>query len=321
MAREANVSTATVSHVINKSRYVSDEVRDRVVAAIRKLGYIANANARGLRSSVSHRIGLIVPEISDYFPVNILEPIETILKEKGYHLIIGYTHDDMEQERSQIEQMSYQQIDGLLMYPAIGDHSYLNDLDLGYPIVMLDRIAENYQCDYVMADDEPAAYEATAKLAVAGYRRIAVILREEGMSTTHTRLAGYERAVREFGLERDPRLIKRGSNLFQSGIGLTEEVLEEGIADAILVTNLLMTLGAVKCLKDRGIAMPGQMGVMGWGDSRWTELLTPPLSVLQHPNLTMGTMAAKVLLEKIANPQKTPRHYLMPVEMKIRGSF
>lgn len=321
VAREAGVSTATVSHVVNNSRYVSDEVRARVDAAIRKLGYVVNINARGLRSSVSHRIGLIVPEVSDYFPVNIIEPIEKTLGEAGYHLILGYTHDDIDQERRQIELMNYQQIDGLLLYPAVGDHSYMKDMDIPYPIVMLDHLAENYDGDYVFSDDEPAAYEATALLAKAGYRRVALLLREEGMSSTWTRLAGYERAVREFGLDRDPRLVKRSQHSFEAGVELTNQVLDEGIADAIFVTTLLMTVGVVKCLKDRGVSMPDRMGVMGWGDSRWTELLTPPLSVLRHPNLAMGKKAAEVLLGKIANPEQKARRYLLPVELKIRGSF
>ncbi|MGI6777884.1 MAG: LacI family DNA-binding transcriptional regulator [Acetivibrionales bacterium] len=245
VAKLSGVSTATVSHVINNTRFVSEETRSKVDAAIRQLGYVMNINAQGLRSNVSHRIGLLVPEISAYFPVDIIEPIENVLLKKGYQLVLGYTHDNIELERIQIQNFNYQQIDGLLMFPAIGDHSYLKDMKLNYPIVFLDRKAKNFEADCVMADDKKAAYDGISMLIEAGHQSIGIIIGNRGISTTQARYIGYENALRDHGILVDPALIKYGNSESQGGYDKTQELLNEGKMTALFPSNIMMTIGAL----------------------------------------------------------------------------
>ncbi len=321
VAKKAGVSTATVSHILNNSRFVVEETRQRVDSAIRALGYVANSNARGLRSSVSHRIGLIVPEVSDYFPVDIIEPIESVMHKAGYQLILGYTHDNIDMERRQIEFFNYQRIDGLLLFPAIGDHAYLKKMHLDYPIVMLDRTANNFDADCVKADDENAVYEGISLFLSTGRRRIAIILGAEGISTTKARFKGYQRALRDNNIEVDERLVKWGNTSPEQGVRNTSELLDDGIFDALFTTNIGLTIGALQCLLKRGVHIPNDIAMLGWGDSKWTELTNPPLSVLRHPNQEIGSKAAKILLKRIQNRKAPYKEYLLPVGIVRRTSL
>lgn len=321
VANAAGFSIATVSHVINNTRRVSDETRALVEKAIADLGFVANINARGLRSSVSHRIGLLVPEVSDYFPIDIMAPIESVLLKEGYQIIIGYTRENLELERRQIEFFTYQQIDGLLLFPAIGDHSYLEKMNLDYPVVLMDRRANGLDADCVLAEDETAVYGAVSELIKAGHTTIGMVTGAPGISTTRERSLGYERALAENGLKISPSLIECGNSTYEGGLAATERLLRSGGMTALFVSNIAMTIGALKCLIQNNIRIPEEMALLGWGDSKWTELTNPPLSVLSHPNQAIGKKAAQILLKRIRKPKAPFRDYLLPVELVRRKSF
>ena len=139
VAAAAGVSTATVSHVFNATRFVAPETAERVREAAKQLGYIPSINASSLRSNRSKRIGLLVPSIASFFSVDILDAVEQVLVKNGYQLVLGCSHENLEREKEQVDIFNYQQIDGMLMFPAPGDHSYLDSLPKDYPIVFLDR--------------------------------------------------------------------------------------------------------------------------------------------------------------------------------------
>lgn len=321
VAKRSGVSTATVSHVVNGSRFVSEETAGRVRQAIRELGYVANINARGLRGSVSNRIGLLVPEVSDYFPVDILEPIESVLNKAGYQLILGYTHNQIELERRQIEFFNYQRIDGLLLFPAYGDHAYIRDMAVGYPIVCLDRPADNYRADCVWADNERAVRVSVSMMLDAGHRRIGILIGAGKNATSARRLAGYRKAFGDYGVAIDPELVREDVVTHEDAERATQELLDSGRMTALYTTNIVLTISALKCLQRNNVRIPRDVALFGWGDCKWAEVTDPPLTVMRHPNEAIGRKAAEILLKRIAKKGGAFRSYPLPTEIIRRESF
>lgn len=321
VAKLAGVSTATVSHVFNKTRYVSDEVMEKVNNAAKELGYVSNSIAKSLRSSKSNCIGLLVPNISNYFSVDIIEPIEWILREQGYRLIIGYSHEDIECEKEQVEIFNSQQIDGMLMFPSPGDHSYLKNMNNRYPIVFLDRKAKGYDADCVMGNNEDATFEAISLLIENGHRSIGIINGIPGISTTEERMRGYVRALQAHNIAIDPALIKSGNSRFESGYEKTGELLGDGRMTALFVANNLMTIGAMQYLIKKKVRIPNEVALLGVGDSIWAEVTNPPLSVLRHPTIKMGEKAAEILIKRIKEGGNDYKDHRLLIELVRRNTF
>ena len=168
VAHSAGVSTATVSHVFNNTRYVSSEIVDRVKKAADELGYIPNNLAKSLRSNESKKIGLLVPNISNYFSVDIISDINEVLSEKGYQVILGYSYENVSTEKEQMDLFFQEQVDGVIMFPAPGDHSYLNGTKRRVPIVLIDRKADGLEADCVTGNNEEAVYDAVSQTGAEG---------------------------------------------------------------------------------------------------------------------------------------------------------
>ncbi|MFW5996110.1 MAG: LacI family DNA-binding transcriptional regulator, partial [Halanaerobiaceae bacterium] len=197
VAERAGVSTATVSHVINETRFVAEETRNEVLKAMKELKYYPNSAARILRKKESKIIGLVVPDISNFFFTGLARKIETVIKKKGYNIILGNSDEKIENEVEQIKIMNSYLIDGLIMAPARGDQSYLDEdflADNNFPIVFIDRMPKGYHGDCVLVDNEHASYKAVNYLIQQGHRRIGIITGLPELTTTEERLIGYKKA-------------------------------------------------------------------------------------------------------------------------------
>lgn len=177
------------------------------------MGYIPNNLAKSLRSNESKKIGLLVPNISNYFSVDIISDINEVLSEKGYQVILGYSYENVSTEKEQMDLFFQEQVDGVIMFPAPGDHSYLNGTKRRVPIVLIDRKADGLEADCVTGNNEEAVYDAVSQMIKAGHKRIGILKGQSGISNTEDRLRGYIRALKEHGLEVDSELIKEGSQM------------------------------------------------------------------------------------------------------------
>lgn len=328
VAQAAEVSTATVSHVFNGTRFVAAETKKKVIDTANRLGYVPNVSASGLRSNRTKRIGLLVPAISSFFTVDILDAIENVLLKNGYQLVIGCSHENLEREKEQVSVFNYQQIDGMIMFPAPGDHSYLDQMPRKYPIVFIDRAAANCQRDLIIGDNEKAAYEITGLLLQEG-RRVGLITGTEHVSALDERVDGYRQALADHGIPYDPALVQNGASNAEGAYRATEALLQAGGVTAILSLAPPMSVGCLQCLMKRRISVPQEMALVGFGDSAWAEVTSPPLTVLRHPMYEMGRRAAERLLERLDEasvrdsggapaPYQTIR---MPIEIIRRQSF
>lgn len=327
VAEAARVSIATVSHVLNETRYVSENTKKKVHNAIRELNYIPNVNAAGLRGNRTKRVGFLVPEIGSFFSVDIMGAVEQVLKQYDYQLILGCSHDNIEIEREQVNVFMYQQVDGMIIFPAPGNHSYLDRLQRRIPIVFIDREAEGCTRDLFIGDNEVATHDVVVELIREGHRRIGVINGIYDISSTNDRVKGYKRALAENGILFDPELI---------GVGVTGDggvyramqhlIRNKGISAVIALTSSL-SLECMMYLTEHDISVPEQVAVVSFGETDWAKISKPPLTTLRHPLFEMGMMASKCLLRRIEEesntkgkkaPYETVR---LPIELIRRQSF
>src|SRR5712692_8383167 len=284
VARRAGVSTSTVSHVVNRTRFVSDELRERVEAAMRELDFTPNAAARMLTLKRSHTIGLIVSDIRNPFFASVARGVEDVAQEQGYTL-------------------ETRAVDGVLLASAgVADEHLSRLVQAGYPIVLVDRDLPELGAPAVLLDNEGAAYSAVWHLISHGHRRIAMLSGRAAISTTTERVAGYRRALREAGVDMDDRLIVSGESTSEGGVIAANAVLDLDVPpSAIFSGNNLMSIGALQALGNRGLLVPEDVALVGFDDFPfpWSDAFRPHLTTVAQPTYELGRRAAELLVQRL----------------------
>ena len=298
VAEKAGVSTATVSHVINNTRYVSEPTKQKVIESMNELNYKPNTIARSLRSNKTKMIGFIVPDISNFFFTGLANYIEDELKTRDYSLFIGNSNESIEDEKKQITKLKSQLIDGLIVAPAVGDHSFLKSLENSKdcPIVFVDRKPEGFNGLSVLADNFNGSYQAVKYLIEKGHEKIGIITGLPGLSTTRERLNGYKKALKDYNIQINTEFIEVGDSRFNTGYELTSKLFKDKNITALYVTNNLMCVGAMEFLNKHNISIPDEIAIIGFDDYNWASITNPPLSVIKQPIEKIGRTAAKELL-------------------------
>jgi LacI family transcriptional regulator len=324
VAKIAGVSTATVSHTINNTRFVSEDVRKRVTAAMAQLGYQPNQVARSLRRQKSKTIGLMIPDISNFVYTRVAEGVEVKLRENGYHVILSNSHEKLSVETEMIKVYNSLLLDGLIMIPALGEHSYLHKaLSGNYPVVFVDRRPRGFEGDCILLDNMKSTYDVTKMFISKGHRRIGLVTGDTQLSTTSERIQGYKNALRDSGLALDESLIKTGSFSHESGYELTRDAVKGCKATALFFASDMMTIGALDFLQEERLRIPEDVALISCNNFKWTEITKPSLSVVEQPSYEEGQKAAEVLLSRIANDgDEVPfQEYRITTRIILRESF
>ena len=328
VAEKAGVSTATVSHVINSTRFVAEDKKQAVLKIMKQLDYRPNSVARSLRSQKSKIIGLIIPvalpDTSSFFFSTVAQGIQKKLKENGYNLILSNSTELQQDEMEQIKVFNSQLIDGLIIAPTANDHSYLKDvLDGSYPVVFIDRKPIGYMGDCILVDGFKASFDAVEQLILKGHKRIAYIGGQLGITTSNERFEGYKKALIDNGIEFDDTLTMHsdfGEANFQNGYNFTKELMNRSEFTAIFIANNVMSMGTMAFLQEKGVKIPQELAVIGFDDYEWAKITVPPLSVIKQPSFELGVKAAEVLLEKM-NGTSSCNEYRLDAQLIIRKSF
>ncbi|WP_226670773.1 LacI family DNA-binding transcriptional regulator [Metabacillus litoralis] len=325
VAEKAGVSTATVSHVINQTRFVAEETKLKVMQTMKELDYRPNSIARSLRSAKSKTIGLLIPvtgsDTSNFFFMSIAQGIESKLKEHGYNLILSNSNEDIENEQEQIKSFNSQLIDGLIIAPTGLDSSYLEKTLSGtYPVVFIDRKPRGFNGDFVLVDNFRGTYDAVQLLVKKGHRYIGYLTGTLGLSSVDERLQGYKKALEKNNIPLNDKHIREGKPSFDSGYQLTKEIMEEEKITALIVSNNVMTMGAMAFLQEKQMKIPDQLAVIGYDDYDWAKITTPPLTVIKQPAFDLGVTAGETLIERINNPEKVYSEVTLVTDMIIRQS-
>lgn len=325
VAREARVSLATVSAVMNQSAYVSPGLKTRVTAAIRKLGYQPNLLARGLATQQTRTIGMIVPNIANPFWPEVVRGVEDTAHEAGYTLLLASSDDDRANEAVYLRLFLAKRVDGVLLTKAAGplDRGLASVLKRSRtPVVQLMRSSASVGGDKVLVDEQEGSYEAVSHLLRLGRRRVAMINGIEKVSTSARRLIGYRQALADAGVAFDHRLIAHGDFRVESGYALGIQLLKRK-PDAFFIANYLMTVGFMRALRQYQLRCPEDIAVVTCDDHPWLDSFYPRLTTVNLPKYELGRAGARLLLDRLHPGRATsrrPRLMTLPTELCLRDS-
>ena len=304
VARLAGVSTATVSHTINSTRYVSGETKEKVYRAIAELGYTPDASARSFRTGKKKTIGFIVPDISNKFFATMIESVENYLSAHGYHLIIANTKENPEREETNIRLLSAGLVDGLLIASTMEDFSRFESLiPAGFPVVLVDRIFETKKYSSVCVSNFQPIYRSVCRLAGKGDQRIGIIGGLPRLSSTQERISAYRQAVADCGLPEDEHLIQYGDSLENSACACLDQLLERK-CDAIIVCQGLMASETIIYLHQKGIQLAQDIDLVSFVDydSDVYALYANQMDSIIQPVEDLGQAAGEQILRRVEVP-------------------
>jgi DNA-binding LacI/PurR family transcriptional regulator len=323
VAAHAGVSIATVSRVIGNKGGVRPELVRRVHRAIEDLGYRPNQAARRLRERKARIIGVLVTDIQIPFFASIVVGIDRILQEAGYLPLLGNTFDSQASEKAHLNNFLSEGVSGVI-FAAVNSQDVSNYdrlRDAGIPLVAIDRTPGHLQVDTVQVANLQATSQAVSHFIQEGHRRIAFIAGPDQISTAVERQAGYEQALRHAGMPHDPLLVQLGGYTLDGGYRAMRTLMENpDRPTAVLIANNVMTLGALQYINEQAYEIPDDIAIIGYDDMPWAASLRPPLTVVAQPDYEIGVLAARLMLDRIREPDSSIKHLTLDARLVLRAS-
>lgn len=323
VAREANVSMATVSRVVNGNPNVKPATRKKVLEVISRLGYRPNAVARGLASKKTTTVGVIIPDISSTFFAELARGIEDIATMYKYNIILSNSDQNKDKELHLLNTMLGKQVDGIVFMGGNITKEHVEEFDKSpVPIVLAGSIEETEHVPSVNIDYEQASYDAILSFIEKGHKNIAFVIGPMHEPINEKKkLAGYKRALTEAGLEFNEELIVEGDYTYDSGIEAFEKLMElETKPTAIFVGADEMALGVVHGAQDQGYKIPDDFEVISSDNTRLAMMVRPQLTAVVQPLYDIGAVAMR-LLTKLMNKEKDSEHtVILPHRIELRSS-
>jgi LacI family transcriptional regulator len=323
VAREANVSMTTVSHVLNGTRKVNAETAAAVKEAMRRVGYVPNNIARMLAGAESRTIGVAIAALTNHYFSETVRAIEAECARHGLMMFVSDTHDDPDQELKVVQSFHQRQVDGIVLAPTpdpqLRTVEYLRINEI--PTVLVDRLLP-CDMDQVAVDNKRPMAELVGHLIQQhGHRRIGFISGAPGLSTTEERLAGYRAALKKAALPFDEDLILCGqSGLEPARLAARQLLSLSAPPTAIVAANNLMTIGAMHALRDAHIDVPKKMALVGFDDFDWADYFSPRLTVVAQPLEELGARSLRLLMDRIKTPDQKSHVVRLAPELRIRNS-
>ena len=329
IARELQVSSSTVSRALKDYPGISDETKRKVKEMAEKLHYRPNAIALSLRKSRSFTIGVIIPEVVHFFFSTVISGIEEVAFSRGYNVILTQTNEKLAREKSSIDTMLSNQMDGFLVSYSkeTTDFTHFSKLlNQGYPIVFFDRVPEIPGAIHVIVNDYAGAYDATKHLIQQGYSRIVHLAGPSNLKISQERIRGYKDALKEFGISFLPELVvecTQGTD--EEAQKITAQLLQSITPrpDAFFANNDLAAMGAIQACKNAGFSVPQEIGVVGFSNWQFCSIVDPSLSSVAQNGFQIGATATEILLdwiEKKTDPKTIEPSVVLETELLVRKS-
>lgn len=298
VAEMAGVSTATVSHVLNGTRFVAGETAKKVCDSIEALQYKPNITARGFRTGKTNTVGFILPDISNHFFSSLVETVENTLSDRGYHLILATTREKLQLELEHLQYFSAGIADGIILASTATDGSAIADvLPSGYPLAFVDRHPDNLLWDSLSITSEQAIFEAVNYLCKKGHKKIGFLSGLPTISTSIERLNAYKTALKQNGLDFNEDMVSVGNSVVEATKAGTENLLNLGCT-AIVVCNGLMTYEAQQYLWDNNQSAE-KIDIVGFKDD---YRLAAGSAFISQPIDELGVRTAEQILYRIEHP-------------------
>lgn len=327
IAKKLDITAATVSRALNNNPKISEVTRKLVLETAAKMNYKQNRLAQSLRSGKSNNVGVIVPRIDSNFFASVIRGIEEELHPEGYHIIICQTHEDEKRQIENITTLLNAQVDGILMSISNVSKEYdsviRNVVRKNVPLVFFDRKKNMEGVSSVTINDFEGGYLATKNLIEQGCKRIAHLTGDQSLEIYENRYSGYKKALLDNGLELNPDFVFQTRSNVEAGRQAVSRLLGlDPPPDGIFSSSDFAALGAIQELVERGIKVPEDFCVFGFGNEPFTRYMELSISTVDQSPLEMGKMVAKVFLEQINNTDnvKIEKKVVLTPELKIRKS-
>ncbi|SEC19775.1 transcriptional regulator, LacI family [Tenacibaculum sp. MAR_2009_124] len=329
IAKELNLSVATVSKALKDYKDISEDTKQKVLDYAAKFKYKPNSFAQSLRSNESRIIGLIIPEIVHHFFSNIINGVIITARKKGYFVLVMPSEESYEDEVNQIKLLTGKNVDGILVSLSNDtiNYSHIKQvINSGVPVVLYDRISKLISASKVQIDDIQAAIKATEHLINIGCQKIAHIRGPLKPQTTIDRAKGYRQALQDNNMTFDKSLVYNAENMsYENGYNLAELILKEHPdVDGIFCFTDLVAMGALKKLNELGVRVPEQISIVGFSNWFITQTSSPTLTTINQPGFLIGQEACNILIEEIhAKRDNKPFEHKtikIPTELVIRES-
>lgn len=322
VAARAGVSFTTVSHVLNETRAVRAETRARVMAAARELDYVPSAVARSLKRQVTHTVGLLVPDSTNPFFAELARGIENACFRAGYSVLLCNSDDAPERQRTYLRVLRQKQVDGLVVASARDDAPWVAALsELPFPRVVVDREIAGLRCDLVQVDNVRGGALAARHLLALGHRAVGCVAGRPGINAGIARLGGFERALAQAGVHVPAAWRAQGDFRAQGGYRAALAILQAPARPtALFACNDLMAVGVLRAAAELGIAVPGQLSVVGFDDIELSSYVHPALTTVGQSIRELGEATVAALLARIARPDGRPVRRLLAPELRVRHS-
>jgi LacI family transcriptional regulator len=325
VALRAGVHVTTASRALNPatSSLVNAATMRRVQAAARELRYQPNAMARGLKTSRSMSVGVLLPDLTNPLFPPIVRGIEDVLAASGYTTLIANTDNDAERQTTLFDTLRARQVDGIIVATAHReDKLFVDAYNEGTKIVLVNRRIDQSDIPAVTGDDHDGVAMAVRHLIEIGHTRIAHIAGPQNTTTGRSRLRAYRQALEDAGITPDPALVVITNGFTEvEGARATRTMLDSGRPPtAMVAANDMIALGCLDVFSERRLRCPEDLSLVGFNDMPFIDRLTPPLSTVRVPHYQIGAEAARMLLDRLANPDLPAKSITLPATLVLRES-
>jgi LacI family transcriptional regulator len=322
VAREAGVSTATVSHVINNSRFVSEETRARVLEAVERCDYYPNAHARSLASGRSHILGLLISDIANPFFPELVKSIESAAFERGYDVVLSNTNYDSERTSHYVKRLIERKVSGVALMTSELDATLVDELARRQvPVVFLDLDAPGVNMSNLCIDYREGIDEAVRHLVALNHRRLAFIGGPKRLRSAIKRRDAFREAVARYLPGAPPPPVYEGDFKLEGGRRAARAILaEKRLPTAVMAANDMMALGAMQEWRAAGLHIPSDISIVGFDDIAFAALCDPPLTTVCLPRTELGRRAVEALMAALEHPERVGVEVRVPTYLVERAS-
>lgn len=305
IANNLQLSVSTVSRALNDNNTISDSTKEKVKKEAERLNYVPNILAKNFRNKKMNIIGVIVPNITHDFTTTILKGIFIESQELGYRTIVSETNNNPDKERKILEEMIQFGVDGILLSLSrdTTDLSPILSTLQKKPLIMFDKVSDKVPCTQIVIDEVTAAFNAVEYLVKTNKKRIAIIKEVQNSFNSERRYQGYVKALKKYNLPIDESLILEidGSCINEVRSVTFQLINFKNKPDAIFCITDAIAIGVIKALKEKNIAIPDDVAVVGFSNSGYSTVIEPSLTSVNQPGNQMGRVAMKQIIEEINN--------------------
>jgi LacI family transcriptional regulator len=326
VAEQAQVSTATVSRVLNGNYPVSKQTYAKVMDAVKAVNYRPNALAKSLKTNKTFMIGFVVPDISNPYFTEIAKGVETIISNYGYTLTFCSSDEDPKKEIKLLKALNEKRVDFVILASSLkNEKPLLEIMKQGLKIIMVDTILPNLNVDFVVEDNEKASYKLVDYALQLGHKKIGIVNGIMDISTARERYEGYKKALKDHKIKYNPSYTVDGGYYRDIAYHGVKKMLQQNIHNLptlIFATNNQMTEGSMIAIREMGLKIPDDISIVSFGDITLPQLVEPRLTVILHNSRAIGERAGEILMQRMENPNYSENYKtnVIPSEFVVRDS-